>query len=63
MKQNNMVVDWLDFYDQAMKENWKPKRTLIKTRDSVGEVYGSKVGEEVMKKIKKINDIGYFNLV
>lgn len=58
-----MVVDWLDFYDQAMKENWKPKRTLIKIRDSVGEVYGSKVGEEVMKKIKKINDIGYFNLV
>jgi len=57
LKQNNMIVDWLDFYDQAMEENWKPKRTLLKIRDSVGEVYGSKVGEEIMKKFKIFRDI------
>jgi len=49
-----MIVDWLDFYDQAMKEKWKPKRTLIKIRALVGEVYGSKMGEETVKKLKII---------
>ena len=51
LKQNNMVVDWVDFYEQSIKEGWKPDRTIIKIRDSVGDVFGSKYGEEVKKRL------------
>ena len=47
-----MVVDWLDFYDHAVKEGWKPERTLRKIRDSVEEVYGSEIGEKTLQRLK-----------
>lgn len=47
-----MVVDWLDFYDQTVKEGWKPERTLRRIRDSVGEVYGSETGEKTLLRLK-----------
>lgn len=44
-----MIVDWLDFYDQSIKEGWKSERTKIKIRESVSEVFGPEYG----KKLKK----------
>lgn len=52
LKQENMVVDWIDFYDQSVKESWKPERTLVKIRDSVGDVFGPETGKEIIKRLK-----------
>lgn len=46
-----MVPDWIDFYEQSVKEGWKPDRTITKIRDSVGDVFGSEYGEEVKKRL------------
>jgi len=46
-----MVTDWIDFYEQSIKEGWKSDRALIKIRDSVGDVFGSETGEEIIKRL------------
>lgn len=46
-----MVVDWVDFYDQSVKEGWKSERTLVKIRESVGDVFGSQVGEVIIERL------------
>jgi len=46
-----MVVDWLDFYDQSVKEGWKPERAIIKIREAVSEVYGPEFGKETEKRL------------
>lgn len=38
--EHGLIVDWLDFWDDAMKQGWKPDRTLSKLRAVVGDVYG-----------------------
>lgn len=52
MKKHDMVVDWLDFYEQCLKNNWNPNRTLERIRLSVREVYGDEHSEETMKRLK-----------
>ena len=47
-----MIVDWLDFYDQSVKEGWKSERTINKIRESVSVVYGSEFGKETEKRLK-----------
>lgn len=46
-----MVVDWIDFYEESVKEGWKPDRTITKIRDSIGDVFGPKYGDEVKKRL------------
>lgn len=52
LKKNNLVVDWIDFIEDAIKYKWKMERTLIKIETSVEEVYGKEYCQEVMKRIK-----------
>ena len=49
--QNNMVVDWIDFYEESVKGGWRPDRTLVKIRDAVGEVFGTEVGKKVVERL------------
>ena len=51
LNDNKMLVDWQDFYLQAMKEGWKPKRTFIKIREAVGDIFGPAYGVEVEKRL------------
>lgn len=51
LKKNNMIPDWINFYEESVKEGWKPDRTITKIRDSVGDVFGSEYGEEVKKRL------------
>jgi len=46
-----MVVDWLDFFDQSVKEGWNSQRTVNKIREAVSEVYGQEFGKETEKRL------------
>jgi len=46
-----MVVDWLNFFDQSIKERWKPQRTINKIREAVSVVYDQEFGKETEKKL------------
>ena len=48
---NKMLVDWQDFYHQAIKEGWKSDRTFIKIREAVGDIFGPTYGAEVEKRL------------
>jgi hypothetical protein len=51
LEQNNMVVDWVDFYEQSIKGGWRSDRTIMKIRDSVGDVFGSEVGIKIIERL------------
>jgi hypothetical protein len=51
LKKNNMIVDWLNFFDQSIKEGWKPQRTINKIREAVSEVYGQEFSKEIEKRL------------
>ena len=49
--ERGLIVDWLDFWDDAMKQGWRPDRTLSKLRAVVGDVYGPEWAEEWQKRL------------
>ncbi len=51
LNQNDMLVDWQDFYHRAIKEGWKSGRTFIKIREAVGDIFGPAYGAEVEKRL------------
>ena len=42
LDQKGLMLDWRDFYRDAMKQGWKPDRTMSKLRGVVGDIYGPK---------------------
>lgn len=54
LNQNNMVVDWIDFYREGLKHGWKEERMLERIKLSVSETYGQKQAEETVRRLKKI---------
>jgi hypothetical protein len=49
-----MIVDWLDFYENSVKEGWKPERTFERIRISITDVFGPEFGDESLRRLKKI---------
>lgn len=47
-----MLVDWLDFYDSAVKEGWKLSSIFKRIESSVGDVFGPKHRDEVIKRLQ-----------
>lgn len=47
-----MCVDWIDFYEEAIKNGWKEKTIYNRIETSTGEIYGSKQKEEILKRLK-----------
>lgn len=52
LKQNDLIVDWIDFIEDSIKYEWKMERTLIRIETSVEEVYEKEYCREVMKRIE-----------
>lgn len=48
----NMIVDWMDFYERSQKCNWNIKTTLNKIEVSLIDTHGKEYTEEVMKRLK-----------
>lgn len=51
LRKHNMIVDWIDFYEQSVKEGWKSNRTINKIKESVSEIYGTEFGIETEKRL------------
>lgn len=51
----NMVVDWMEFYTDAIKNGWNSERTINKICVAVEETYGKDYSTEVRKRLEYIN--------
>jgi hypothetical protein len=48
----NMIPDWLSFYDDARKAGMKHEKVCIMVETVTGDVYGPRVREEVMVRLR-----------
>ena len=51
LKSNNMLVSWTHFYQDSLKHCWKYKTTRERISTAVGDVYGPKYRDEVLKRL------------
>jgi hypothetical protein len=56
LKQNNMVVDWVEFFESSKKCGWPEKTTLNRISTEVCEVFGPEYRDEVIKRLKFISE-------
>jgi len=52
LKDRNMSVDWVGFYEESLKHLWKWKTTRERIRYSVGEIYGPEYRDKVLKRLE-----------
>jgi hypothetical protein len=51
LDKENMVVDWLDYYDESLRNGWSTKTSLNRIETAVGDYFGTMYKEEVMKRL------------
>jgi hypothetical protein len=51
LEKNNMVIDWIDFYNCSIKGGWSQKTTLMKIKTALGDCFGSQYKKEVLKRL------------
>ena len=47
----NLVVDWIDFYEQSTKSGWKLKTIIEKVKYPLIDVYGEDYSNKIVEKI------------
>jgi hypothetical protein len=47
-----MVVDWIDYYEEAVKHSSKPERVLEQIQNCVNDFYGPETRNEIIKRLK-----------
>lgn len=52
LKTENCLVDWVDFIEFSISNNWKISQTLSKIEEAVTEVYGKKYSVEIIKRLR-----------
>lgn len=40
LRERDYMMDWLDFYDDAMRHGWRRDRTFLRMASAVGDAYG-----------------------
>jgi len=51
LDKQNIVIDWIDFFNEAVENGWKPERTINRICFVCRDVYGTKYSEEVNKRL------------
>ena len=51
LDKNNMCVDWLGFYKEAIKEKGKEKTILNRISTAVGDIYGNEYKDKILKRL------------
>jgi hypothetical protein len=54
LTKQNMIIDWLDYYNKSIQSGIKKNRVIEKIRNAIGDVLGSSHGEETIKRLKEI---------
>lgn len=52
LKNNNMVVDWIEFYESSKKHGWKDKTILNRISEGATKIYGENISEQIIRKLK-----------
>ena len=48
---NNMVVDWIRFYEDSVRSGWSYKTLRLRVDSSLGDIYGSDYRDQVLKRL------------
>lgn len=51
-REHNLVVDWLDYIQTALKDGHKPQTIQSRMEAALGDVMGKAYTEEVMKRAR-----------
>jgi len=51
LKSNNMLVDWIDFYESSVTHNWNIKSTFNKIRTALIDVYDKDHADNVIERL------------
>ena len=54
LTKRGMVIDWKDFYKTSLSYGCNPSTVIHKIESAIGDYFGSKYREEVIKRIKII---------
>lgn len=52
LDKENMIVDWIDFYEETLKSGWSIKTCFNRIETALGDYYGISYKNEVMKRLK-----------
>jgi hypothetical protein len=53
LKSQNMMPDWIDFYDQAIKVGWKSTGVISKLSEVVMDVYGQEFHDGWLARLQE----------
>jgi len=59
LKEHDMVVDWIDFYESSKKHGWKEKTLFNRISTYVIEVYGPEYRDRIINTLKKYIEFKY----
>lgn len=62
LNQSNAIVDWIDFWDSAIKAGVKPRRLTMMIETSCSDVFGSETAFRILMKLKLHRDAVLFEL-
>jgi len=51
LDRNGMVVDWIRYYEDSLKSGWSYKTLRLRLDSALGDVYGPKHRDEVLKRL------------
>lgn len=52
LEKQNMVVDWIDYYEESLKYGWSTKTSLNRIETAVGDYFGTRYKGEVMSRLQ-----------
>ena len=47
-----MIIDWVNYYEEAVKHGSKPELILEQIQNCVNDFYGPEIRTEIIKKLK-----------
>lgn len=61
LKENNMIIDWIDFYKDAMKKGWSLK-TFYERLEVLEDIFDKKYKDEVLRRLVYYVEINTNNI-
>jgi hypothetical protein len=52
LHKKSILVDWLSFYNSAIKNGWKVKTIFNRIETATSDVFGPQYRDEVIKRLK-----------
>jgi len=58
-----MVIDWIDFYGDSVKEGWKEKTFIMKVESALEDYGGTEYRKQIMKRLKLYKETGMADII